>query len=700
MSSSSFATPLMALSAVALDLETTGLDARSARIVQIGAVRIEKGCICPDVRFDRLVNPGIAIPASATTIHGITDAAVSSAAGLTDLLPEIETFCGDAIIIGHTIGYDLAVLKREYERANRPWRQPQALDIRLLARLIAPTLADHSINALCKWLNVPMVGRHTAVGDAETTARLFLALVPQLRDLGIRTLAEAEAASRALSEADVRTVRAVPAPHLSLSPHHVEGVGRIDTFPYRHRVRDIMTAPPVFADARATVRDGIRLLLQQKVSSVYLTSDDGEYGIATEHDMLRAINEFGEAGLKLPLSAVMSKPLQSISEDAFVYKAIGRTNRLGFRHLGVHNAAGDIVGALTTRDLLRHDATAAIALGDEVDCAESATALGEAWAKLPAMAHSLLAEGVDARTISAIVSSEIRDITKRAAEFAEAKLLELGHGPPPCAYAVLVLGSAGRGESLLAADQDNAIVYEKGVEGGPEDRWFETLGTEMCQTLHEVGIPLCKGGVMAKNRAWRMSLADWNSTIDTWVGRQHPEDLLNVDIFFDGITVHGDSTLGQAIWNYAYDRGHSAPDFLKLLAEAARRRTPAFTLFGNFRTDQKGRIDLKKTGLMPIFTAARVLSIRHDVRERSTPGRLKGVAARGIGSEHEIGEIIEAHRTIIREMLKQQVTDAERGLPLSPRVDISQIAKSEKRKLASALGKVEAVINLVSDGRL
>ena len=72
----------------------------------------------------------------------------------------------------------------------------------------------------------------------------------------------------------------------------------------------------------------------------------------------------------------------------------------------------------------------------------------------------------------------------------------------------------------------------------------------------------------------------------------------------------------------------------RLPEPADRDRAPAgppFTLFGGFRVEGDGRIDLKRHGLMPIFTAARVLSIRHDVRARSTIERLRGVAARGVG---------------------------------------------------------------------
>ena len=67
-----------------------------------------------------------------------------------------------------------------------------------------------------------------------------------------------------------------------------------------------------------------------------------------------------------------------------------------------------------------------------------------------------------------------------------------------------------------------------------------TLGDESSPLrgqLDAAGVPFCKGGVMAKNRAWRKSVADWRTTVDAWVRRQRPEDLLNVDIFFQLIVI-------------------------------------------------------------------------------------------------------------------------------------------------------------------
>src|SRR5690606_18351157 len=124
------------------------------------------------------------------------------------------------------------------------------------------------------------------------------------------------------------------------------------------------------------------------------------------------------------------------------------------------------------------------------------------------------AEDVDARGVAAVVSEELCAMTRRAAELAEARMAAQGRGGPPVPYTVLVLGSGGRGESLLVPDQDNAIVFAQGAEGGEADKWFEELGAHIAATLDAAGIPFCKGGVMAKNAAWRHSAAGWRAVVE------------------------------------------------------------------------------------------------------------------------------------------------------------------------------------------
>ena len=189
-------------------------------------------------------------------------------------------------------------------------------------------------------------------------------------------------------------------------------------------------------------------------------------------------------------------------------------------------------------------------------------------------------------TVCSVVSAEICAMTRRAAELAEETMRQEGLGGPPVPYAVLVLGSAGRGESQLAADQDNAIVYAQGAEGGPEDTYFEQLATRMNETLDTAGVPFCKGGVMAKNRAWRKSVADWHATIDKWMTGSRPDHLLNVDIFFDAVPVHGEAALADVgLEPRLRPRtcGHRLPE------PADRERAPARQSLHHVRPLQDGR---------------------------------------------------------------------------------------------------------------
>ena len=73
------ATQLMAIDAVAFDVETTSLNAAEARIVQIGALRINRGRIDSHAHVDKIIDPHIPVPAESTAIHGITDAAIAGA---------------------------------------------------------------------------------------------------------------------------------------------------------------------------------------------------------------------------------------------------------------------------------------------------------------------------------------------------------------------------------------------------------------------------------------------------------------------------------------------------------------------------------------------------------------------------------------------------------------------------------------------
>lgn len=691
------ATPLAALDAVAIDTETTSLDTSVARVIEIGAVRLSGG-----EEFATLVDPATAIPPASSAIHGISAETVAGAPPFPEAYAAFAAFAGPRVLIGHSIGYDLAIFEREAVRAGMRWAKPRSLCVRLLATLASPALPDYSLDMIAAWLGVPIESRHRALGDARAAAAIFAALLPRLSEHGVRTLAEAERACLSLT-AELETHHRAGWAEPVRSPAEAPALLRaVDPYAYNHRVADIMSSPPVVLSSSATLADAVATMSERRISSVFVsdratpTAPLADYGILTERDVMRHIARGGAAALDRQAGEAATRPLVSVRESAFVYRAIGRMARLKIRHLAVRTEEGRLSGIVSARDLLRLRGGAAVSLDDAIEEAETARHLAAAWATLPSVAEALIAEQIDARQIAGVVSEELRAMTRRAAALGEETMISEGLGSPPCPYAILVLGSGGRGESLLAADQDNAIVFAQGAPGGPEDLWFAELGRRMAAILDQAGIPFCKGGVMAKNPEWRGSVATWRDRVGEWMSRSRPEDLLNVDIFFDLHAVAGDIGLANSLHDFACSEGHRATAFAKLLAGQLDALGSPFGFLGNLQTED-GRIDLKKAGLFPIVSAARTLAIRHDIRARGTRDRLEGLIAKRVGAEADLRALCDAHALILRVMLAQQSSDLHAGIPVSNKVELARLSRGDASALKAALKRVQSVPTMVRD---
>ncbi|MCB1377889.1 MAG: CBS domain-containing protein [Alphaproteobacteria bacterium] len=682
--------PLRVLSAAVMDTETTSLDVKTARIVEIGVAPMIDGRMERDASFSTYVNPGEAIPEQSRIIHGISDEMVKDAPGFEAAYKSYLDFAGDAVVLGYSLGFDLAVLKAEHERAGLPWKAPRSLDIRDLVRIINPPLPDFSLDKVAAWLGVDVRDRHTAVGDAVVTGEIFVALLPRLRDKGIRTLAEAEEACRR------RRPPADEAPagwHDVVSEQPAAGaLARVDSYPYRHRVKDVMSSPPLTVDGHATLHQALDSIVEKKISSLFVppARPDAPYGIITERDILRAIAADPLHALQQPVQSVATFPLTTVSSEDFLYSAFGRMRRKRYRHLGVADAEGKLVGALTQRDLLRQRADDAIALTDAMDEAAGVNALAAVWKKLADAARSLVAEEVDPRDVAAIISGEVCSLTARAAEIAEREMAE--HRPAGLRYAVMVLGSGGRGESLLAMDQDNALIYE-----GEGEEWLAAMAGRMNAILDEVGVPFCKGGVMAKNAEWRKSSAEWRRHVSSWLTRSNPQDILNSDIFFDALPVHGDHALADSLRRDAIEAASKSTNFLKLMTMNAAASEPPLGWFGRLKVEEDGRMDLKRGGIMPVFAAARVLALKHRIADRATAARLE--ALRGVAGipQRQVEQVLESHKIILGIILNQQLADIARGKPPSSRVDPKDVTPNDKDRLKWALEHVKSARDLLGD---
>lgn len=178
--------PLTALDYVVIDTETTGGTDDSDAIVQIGAVRVIGGKVIRDDTFSRLINPGRPIPAAATRFHGITDDMVADAPGIDAAIAEFMDYVGDAVLVGHNVAVDLALISRS-DRVENP-----ALDTMLLSIGAFDGRRDHTLDALAEHFDEPVQDRHAALADAGLAARIFLRLLPELDRVGARRFGDAQ----------------------------------------------------------------------------------------------------------------------------------------------------------------------------------------------------------------------------------------------------------------------------------------------------------------------------------------------------------------------------------------------------------------------------------------------------------------------------------------------------------------------------
>lgn len=178
-----------------LDCETTGLDARLDSIVSIGAIGVQEGQICLDDQFEALLK--LSHNSASVVVHGITrEEAGLRGVGEAQALEQLLGYLGNAVIVGHHIGFDIEVINKALQRnfglslQNR-WLDTMELTLHLEKdgalslpeQRHAPDLPeparrqDFSLDGLCRLFGIAPHDRHTAAGDAFITAQIFIKLL-------------------------------------------------------------------------------------------------------------------------------------------------------------------------------------------------------------------------------------------------------------------------------------------------------------------------------------------------------------------------------------------------------------------------------------------------------------------------------------------------------------------------------------------
>lgn len=161
------------------DTETTGLEPRTNRVVEAGAIRFDARGIVS--RFNVLINPGCPMPAEVTKINGITDAMLAGQPSAEIVMPDFLRFIGESVLIAHNAPFDISFINEELSRIGKPLLRNRVIDTRIFAREMFPGLPNYKLQDLARHFGIEAIDAHRAEDDARVCMELFLVCLDELR---------------------------------------------------------------------------------------------------------------------------------------------------------------------------------------------------------------------------------------------------------------------------------------------------------------------------------------------------------------------------------------------------------------------------------------------------------------------------------------------------------------------------------------
>jgi CBS domain-containing protein len=262
------------------------------------------------------------------------------------------------------------------------------------------------------------------------------------------------------------------------------------------------------------------------------------------------------------------------------------------------------------------DLAARIRAADEVD------ALVLLAANVGKLAVALFDADAGAGLVTHVLSALNRELSTRVLA-----LIKTRHRLPVASWCWLSMGSEGRGEQTFATDQDNGLVFSAAndAEARALRPLFLAMAREVNAALAACGFSLCKGGIMAGNERWCLSVDEWRQNFSSWMLSPEPEALLNATIFFDFRAEFGDDSLAAVLRQHLQRLAPQAGGFLTMMARNAVAIAPPLGRLRDFVDEEghRGRVDLKKNGSRLFVDAARVFALAAGVSSVGTVARLR-----------------------------------------------------------------------------
>ncbi len=470
---------------------------------------------------------------------------------------------------------------------------------------------------------------------------------------------------------------------------------------FRQRVADAMqTGMVVGREDEALIGVVGRMRAADASCAVIVDAAGRAIGLLDADDILR--RAIFDMAPEQPVRSALGGSPRFVRADEPLFLAVARMASDRSAYAVAVDDAGQPLGILH-RDSARAGAMGGwLAALERVGTVDDVAGLARSKSAQAEIVAALLAEHQPAAVALEFMNVANSVAVSRLTEAALAALRGDGWGEAPVPFAVIVMGSAGRGESLLHPDQDNGFILADHPE--PErariDGYFHELARRLMRDLAAVGFPLCPGKVMATNAAWRMTLPQWCAQIEDWARARTNIAILNADIFFDFRPAFGATDLAAGLRRHVTTVAQGNAPFLNQMAWRQVEEAPTVGFVGRLLAGREGalgdRLDLKLHGTMPFVEGVRLLALFAGIEDTGTLRRLAALRDAGLvdGGDHD--ELADGFLFLVDLLLRRQVRDALAGRAVGATVAPDELDRRERERLTETLRRVDAFRKRVS----
>lgn len=457
-------------------------------------------------------------------------------------------------------------------------------------------------------------------------------------------------------------------------------------------VRQLIKRTPITLPPSTSIQAAAQLMSELRVSSVLIEEQGTLFGLITDRDLRNRVVAMG-MNIQRPIAEIATLAPLSVDIKAPAFGALLLMARHNIHHVPVLDGL-QVVGMITATDLTEQHSTSAVYMAGDIYKQTTIEGLQHVAVKVKRLQQNLAAADASAYNTGHIITAITDALTTRLLQLGEAQL-----GPAPIDYVWVAAGSQARSEQTAKTDQDNCLVLDDAYDEALHGEYFKALATFVCDGLDACGYIHCPGEMMAMTPTWRLPRQQWLDLFARWTSQPDPKSLMLTCVWFDWRAIHGNMAMAEALHKEVLQRTQGNSIFLAHMVGNALTHRPPLNWFNGLSTirsgTNRGTLDLKHNGIVPIVDLARVYALAGGDMAVNTHDRLEHAAASGAISEQSARDLRDALEFLACVRIQHQARQMLQGRKPDNFLHPMEISNFERTQLKDAFRVVETLQNIL-----